>query len=541
MAGEVFEDFGGIAPKIDPRRLAPNMAQVAQDCVLDGNALEPTRTMVATAVSVGSTNNSLYRYNDATWLSYSNDRDFARAPIANDSLDRIVITNPDAYPVVYSAGSTYRLGIPAPSTTLTATPTETPANPDDIDAETISYVVTFVDAWGAEGPPSVPSASIDRVRDTSVNLTSLPTAPVGNYNFGSGALKRIYRSNAGTAGANYQFVTEVAIATTSVTDSTANEDLGEILPSLTWIGPPDDDTAIYPDGPMLGITALPNGVLAGFAGKTLVFSEPYLYHAYPLDYRISFDEPIVAIAAISSGLLVVTDTKPYVVTGISPAAMAVTNLDAKQACVSKRGMVDMGRYAIYPSPDGLVLVEGQNVVLVTDQLFTRKQWQDNYYPTTIHAYEWEGRYIAFYNDAAGFIFDPRGGANSFVEIGDYLEAAYFDPTEDTLYVNDAGTVRAWGQGATFNSYTWKSRKALLPKPVNFGFIRVVAHNSLASSNVTVRIWADGDLKITAVLNNDDSPWHPLPGGFRAKEWEIEITGTNPISHIGLFESLSEAV
>lgn len=541
MAGEVFEAFGGIAPKIEPRRLAPNVAQIAQNCVLDGGALEPMPTMVATGDDpIGATNLSLFKYDASTWLSYSNDRDFARAPISNDALNRLVITNPDGYPLIYSAASTYRLGIPAPTTTLTATATSVPANPDDVDAETVSYVVTFVDAWGAEGPPSTPSTSIDRVRDTDVTITNLPTAPVGNYNWNTGALKRIYRSNSGTAGANYQFVTQVAIATTGFTDTTPNDDLGEVLPSLTWIGPPDDDTAIYPDGPMLGVTALPNGVLAGFSGNTVVFSEPYLYHAYPLEYRIAFDEPVVGIAAIASGLLVVTNKKPYIVTGVSPAAMAVTDLDANQSCTSKRGLVDMGKYAIYPSPDGLVLVEGQSATLITDNIFTRKQWQDGYSPSNIHAYEWEGKYIAFYG-TGGFVFDPRGGVNAFVQIADNLEAAYYDSEDDLLYVNDAGTIRTWGQGSTYTAYTWKSRIALQPKPRGFAVVYVVARDDLNTSNVTVKVWADGDLKITAVLNNSDFPWHRLPGGFKAKEWEIEITGTNPIAHIGLFESLEEAI
>lgn len=544
----VLEAFGGIAPKINPRRLKENMAQVARNCLLEGSVLSPLPGMAATSDTVSPNAVSLYRYNN-NWLAFTNDRNFARAPISNDVLQRLIISpsasEPASWPVVRSGGVSYRLGIPAPTTNAIATPDTPPPNPNDIDAETVSYVYTFVDAWGAEGPPSPPTTSVDRIRDTQVTVSGLAAAPVGNYNFGSGALKRIYRSNSGTAGANYQYVGEVAISATWFVDNVPNDSLGEVLPSFGWIGPPDDNSALYPDGPMLGVVALPNGILAGFSGNTLVLSEPYLYHAWPLEYRIAFEEKIVGIASISSGLLVATTKRPYVVTGVHPSAMAVSNLNVKQGCVSKRGLVDMGKYALYPSPDGLVLVEGHNAEVITEGLFTREQWQARFNPTSISAYEYEGKYLAFYNNGvdppAGFMFDPRGGVNAFVEITAHMNAAYFDELEDTLYVNDAGNIRRWAQGSTFNTYTWRSRVMLAPRPTNFAAVRVEAVNDLNTSPVTVEIWADGALRTTAVLNNSVTPYARLHSGFLAKAWEVVITGTNPVSHVGIYAKLSEAV
>ena len=542
MSGFTIEDFGGIAPKIDAKRLGNSLAQTASDCLLDSHALEPLPAMVATVDSAGATDISLYKYNASTWLHFTNDRDFARAPIANDALDRIVYTDPGTYPNVYSAGTTYRLGIPAPAAAPTLTGVTAPADPNDVDAESISYVVTMVDAWGAEGPPSPPSALTDRVVDTSVTV-NLPTTPVGSYNFGGGALKRIYRSNSGTQGANYQFVAEVAAATASYADTIVNVALGEILPSETWIGPPDDDTAIYPNGPMEGVVALPNGVLAGFAHKSVVFSEPFLYHAWPLEYRITFEELVVGITPIASGLLVVTEKRPYLIAGVHPGAMAVTTFEVNQACVAKRGMVDMGDIAIYPSPDGLVLVSGSSIELVTEGLLGRDDWQ-LYIPSTISAYYYEGKYLAFYNDGSpkGFIFDPQGGRNALTLIADYLEAAYYDALTDTLYVNDAGTIRKWGQSTSAaRNYTWKSKKLVAGSPTNMGAIRIETRNALSSENVTVKVYADGTLTDTVVFNDSATPYSRLSGGFRAKVWELEITGQNPVEHVGIYETLSEAV
>lgn len=541
--GFIVENFGGIAPKIDARRLSDSVAQTARNCLLTAGALEPLPGMASTAFStVSASASSLYYYNNTTWLAYTDDRNFAKVPIQNDALARIVITNPTTYPVIYSAGTSYRLGIPAPASPPSAVAATPPEDPNGVDAETVSYVVTLVDVWGAEGPPSAPSASINRVRDTAVTVT-LPAAPAGAYNFGSGALKRIYRSNTGSAGGSYQYAGEVAIAALSFADSVANGDLGELLPSATWIGPADDDSALYPDGPMLGVVALPNGVLAGFSGKTVMFSEPYLYHAWPVDYRIAFEDTIVGIAPGIAGLVVTTVKGAHVIAGASPASMTVLPAGLNQGCVSKRGLVDMGGYAIYPSPDGLVLVEGTKATLVTADIFTREQWQA-YTPSTIRAFEYEGRYIAFYNNGtpAGFIFDPQGGINAFVNISENLEAAYYDSLSDTLYVSDAGTIKKWGQNfdSTY-TYTWKSKKHLSPYPMSYSIVRVQAWEDLLGSPVVAKVYADGVLVLTATLADPVHPYSRIPAGFKAREWELELTGTNPISHAGIYPTLADSI
>jgi hypothetical protein len=294
---------------------------------------------------------------------------------------------------------------------------------------------------------------------------------------------------------------------------------------------------------MQGIVALPNGILAGFADTVLCLSEPYLYHAWPFEYRITFAEKIVGLASIAAGLLVVTRRTAYLVSGVAPAAMTVTRLEINQACVAKRGVVDMGDYAIYPSPDGLVAVSGNRAELLTQALFTREQWQA-LTPATISAFEHEGRYVAFYNNGTprGFIFDPAGGMNAFVPITANVAAAFYDAFTDTLFVNNEGAIRKWEQDfANVLPYSWKSRKFVVEKPVCFSLIRVQAWDSLAAKPVTAKIWADGVLKATVTLDSATQPYARLPSGFVAKIWEVELTGSNPISHAGLFTSFAEIV
>ena len=77
---------------------------------------------------------------------------------------------------------------------------------------------------------------------------------------------------------------------------------------------------------MLGITAMPNGITAGFSGNTLLFSEAFLPHSYPLANQITTKDDIVGIASIASGLLVTTKGKPLLVSGTDPSAMAMVEM-----------------------------------------------------------------------------------------------------------------------------------------------------------------------------------------------------------------------
>ena len=257
-----------------------------------------------------------------------------------------------------------------------------------------SYGFTVVSAYGEEGPPSPASTVITTDDNMTVALSGLETSTsISNTNLSK---KRIYRSNTGSNSTQFQFVAEVALAVTGYTDVSKNNELAEVIPSTTWIAPPDDNGTLYPDGPMKGLISLPNGVLAGFTGKRICLSERFLPHAWPSDYRIAIDEEVVGIAATSNGIVVGTKGTPYLVTGTDSSAMTAIKIESGEACLSKRSMVDMGEYVMYAGPDGLVAVQGATATVATVNIHTPKQWLANYYPSTITGFKWQGRYVGFY-------------------------------------------------------------------------------------------------------------------------------------------------
>ena len=248
--------FNGIAPGVSPRLLAEEFGQTAENVDLESGRLVATKVDADEFTLANSARRSIYKYNygstSSVWLQWAEEVDVVPGPIPADILDRLYFTGDD-YPRVGIAttivsgssypNASYRLGVPAPSgapTTAKSGTADTTATPNDV-----SYVYTLVTALGEEGPPSAPSTVIELTDTESVAVTlATNQQPSGNYNFGSAAKKRVYRSNTGSTNTTFQFVGEVAYTATSFTDTVDAAALGEVLPSGTWIGPPNDDTSL---------------------------------------------------------------------------------------------------------------------------------------------------------------------------------------------------------------------------------------------------------------------------------------------------------
>lgn len=536
MTAISVKQFGGIKPIVSARLLGANEAQVANNAKLVSGSLLPmkgTTTLQALQITAPAT---IFRYGTSStetnyWLEFSQDTDVMRSPISQDQYDRLYWTDGNNVPryapnsMILAAGTgaypraSYQLGIPAPATAPTLSGTTAPASTDT--PETRTYVTTYVSAYGEEGPPSPASSLVTIKPDTNVTL-SLPGNPSGSYNI---SLVRIYRSSAVGSSAQFQFVAEVPVASSSYTDSKTQANLGEVLPSNDWVAPPAG---------LKGLRLMANGVAVGFVGRTLYFSEPYLPHAWPNQYPIDYD--IVGIATYGQYVAVMTTSYPYLFSGVDPAAMSSSKLELPQACVSKRSIVETGSGAIYASPDGMVEIGTTNDV-ITRGIFSREQWQA-YTPSSIDAYTYNGRIHCLYNNGARgvLVFDFMGqGAvltTNDVNATTAVTAGFYDATTDKLYLAQGSNIVRFDQGSN-QSYTWKSKKFVLAFPHNFGFGQVVSYQY----PVTFKLYADGVLKMTKTVQNNNQ--FRLPSGFRAYEWSFQLEGTGEVTDVAIADSTQE--
>jgi hypothetical protein len=305
----------------------------------------------------------------------------------------------------------------------------------EFDVETRSYVYTYVTALGEESAPSPPSDPITiRVGDP-VTILSFVAPPTERRN-----IDRIwlYRTNTGTEDTAFQFVDEIAVAdiASGYEDTKLNEELGEVLESESWD---------VPDASMVGLVAMPNGILAGFFNNVLCFSEPGFPHAWPADYRKALDFDIVGLEVYGNALYVTTKGKPYVVVGVHPLQMSERRVETGQSNIDKRSLLNTGDRILYCAPEGLISASGGSFVNISDEHYTKEQWRrivgpDNSTARSLRAWYFDGQYIllakyTFNSEDVEnkLVFDFRDKDLRLTEFTEPVVAAFADPETSELY------------------------------------------------------------------------------------------------------------
>ncbi|MFC6441037.1 hypothetical protein [Bowmanella sp. JS7-9] len=532
----VIHPIKGMLPIIESAKLPLENATLAINCRFDSGSLEPYADLVAKAATLATNTSSIYLYGDTHWFSWSDDVDLVESPINNDQYSRAYFTGSGSYPKITAAAiatgggvmptASYKMGVQQPTAPILKGYLN---NTDDADAEndiTRFYVQTYVNAYGEESMPSDISEEITLLNpDASVELY-FDAIGVNDQNI---TKRRLYRTN----GDAYQLVAEldVGLHTSSATafeDNVADAGLGIVLESWGYS---------EPNSAMKGLTAMANGILAGFWGNTVAFSEQYQPHAWPTDYQQTTEFDVVAIKGIGNSIVVGTTGNPYLFAGVSPDAVSGQKLEIAQSCVSKRSMVDMGNYVIYASPDGLVGIGPGMARLLTEGMFNKKAWA-NYNPETIVATYYEDKYVAFF-DGGGFIFDPR--TQDFIELDFSADAVYTDLKRDTLYIVQSDNLFAMDEALASMPFTWEKVVRLDYRPMP----SCVYIDCERPQDLSFSLWLDGalvaDYADLSAAPDDvvlDHPCFRLPQG-RGKELRLQLAGTGQVHRLMFASNLRE--
>lgn len=528
--------FAGLKPILDPLLLQQSDAVQAENVRLVSGALSALKASTTLKALTKTAPQTIFRYGNSSnetehWLEFLADTDVIKSPIASDDYDRLywadgttaryapnsLILSGSNYP-----GGSYILGVPAPDTppgigSYTGGSGST--------AETRTYVMTYVSAYGEEGPPSAASGLITVDPTAAVGLTGLANGPTGAYNIAS---KRIYRSSTVGASAQFQFVAEIPVATATYSDTKSQAELGEVLPSTEWYPPPSG---------LKGLKALPNGAAIGFVDNTAHLSEPNLPHAWPHQYPI--EDRIVGVGVFRQSAVLLTTGKPYLMSGADPGAMSTERLELSQACASKRSIVETGDGVLYASPDGIVSISSAGMDILTKGLLTRAQWQA-YNPASMVAAVHDSRYHVLYQTMGGqrgwLIFDFSGQGATFttanLNSATAVTALYADHRSDTLYMAQGTNIIRFDAGSAL-TYTWRSKTFRAPFAMNFGKAQLVA----SAYPVTMKLYGDGVLRFTKSVA--DGNLFNLPSGYRALDYQIEVSGSADVTQVSIATSAEE--
>lgn len=519
--------FAGELPKIDRRLLPDTHAFQCSAARLNTGSLSAMREdTVATTLPASGTRRAIYLYN-GTWIAQDSEVDAAPGPVADDRLYMTIEGQP---PVVSVSGTEYPLAVPTPPTgPLVTLPTDVPAD----NRQTTFYVYTWVTSLDEESLPSPKSNTVSIPANYTVSLGSFAAVPPDRLI----DRIRIYRAVTSLSGTtDLFFVKEVSAATTTTTHNLQTAPVQEVLPSKDYDPPPSD---------LVGLTAMPNGIMAAFTGRDLYFCEPYRPHAWPVKYSLRTDSPIVGLCAMGTSLAVMTKRQPYIVQGLHPDSMTMTRIEVNLPCVARRSIVDMGYAAIYASTESLVQISEQGAVEISKGVWERDQWQA-LAPSTFRAAQYQGRYVFCYNPvgAAGnrvMTFDPSGQTPFVIpDDSSFYMDMFLDIESGQLYGlrPDRRTIVAIDPPTgRLRQYRWASKTFAFQVPVSFA--TMIAEGLPAPKHTVpvfqMRVIADGKVVGATSVCNEPARIEPV----NALLWQIELRGNWNVARAAIAQSNEE--
>lgn len=488
-----IENFGGMVPLLSRRLLPENMASLAVNAYLRGGEVRGLREpLLIKSFPPGPPNYAkAYRVPDPeapstpVWVPFTSaNADFFPNPLVNDAFNRYlwVDANAPGAPQLPQANSLARikagnpsilLGVPAPAAAPSVTVTGG-APP----LSTRSYVYTYVNLFGEEGPPSLPVTVTGNTNGSwgvsgLVNPAFATARGITNL--------RIYRTVVGQSGATTYFrVAQQAVSIPTYTDTRTDASVSLdalLLESLTW----------EPPLAMEGIIEMPNGFFAGWSGKNIYFSEPYRPWAWPLAYSISAAYPVLDCGVVDQTLVALTATAPVLVTGSRPAFMTIAKTTYVEPCVNPNSIAQAPEGVYFASQNGLMLISPAGLAPVTRQVIGRDEWNTQYVPDIRSAVSFDSQYIAHGATGTGFVFDPRGIQSGIVDLANFSEvkAIWSDPWTAEAHLMIGNDVYIWSRpDAPFATATWLSKEFQFPRPLNFGAVMVsLAGGTAAGSGI----------------------------------------------------------
>lgn len=308
--------------------------------------------------------------------------------------------------------------------------------------EARAYVYTWMSAYGEEGPPSAATIVNGWSNGTWTISLFTPVATDMGVNRNLTQLN-IYRTVSAVSGAtDYYLVATLPIGTTTYVDTSDDSDiaLANNLLSYTWSAPPTD---------LQGIVAVPNGMTVGWRANELWFSEVYRPHAWPPNYVLTTEFPIVGLGVCGQSIIICTSGPPYIAGGVNPQTMALTKINLPEPCLSKGSIVPTDTTVLYQSQNGLIQVTNGGVGSnITELWISREKWQQLTPQKFTRAIKLASCYFAF-GSANGV---PPFEDDSVAQQGFTVELSIADQTSFTILPQAGGHRLGFGELSAPNLY-----------------------------------------------------------------------------------------
>jgi hypothetical protein len=499
---------------------------------------------------------------DSTWKSLDHpDTDVVKGVLINDSFDRWYFCSPQTNLMLNTtdrletSATDYIAGVEGPGAAVTIGGTS---------GTNVSraYVYTYQTIYGEESAPSPAKVgAFDPAQPWLIgNLPSAPAAVAGYVPLKYLILYRTITSSSGLA--TYFQVKKFEIGVDVIPDPYSDTLADTVLASnlqlqtIGWLPPPrfkaGDPTATPPTVDQLGlqgIVAMPNGFLVGWAGSDIYMSVPYQPHAWPIEYIVSTEFPIVGLGVIGNSCIICTQGYPSVLTGVEPASTMLTKINTTEPCLSRGGIVSTINGVYYPSQNGLIGVRPSGLQNITETLITREQWITDFSPEYLRAVRFQNGYLAVraVNDVSkrsAFYIDPSQLEVALTELTDFDNCVNVvaDVWSGEVFMLRDEKVWRWDPPSDdLVPLRWKSKEYQLPYEVNLGAYAVYwDHDRFSDLDINLDIIDEGvPVRILVWCNrrlvydqnvpiNRNGKQMRLPSGFVGDIWQFEIRARAPV-------------
>lgn len=598
--------FKGMAPKIEPRLLAPEYAQIGTNIRYASGSLVPISAFEDIVTIPSSTTvKTIFKYKFSNsvdkWLLFEDNVTVCKDPIYSYLDNRIVITGFDVPRIMDAAlipadntviqSSTIKLGLPVPAIATIAT-----ASSGVGAFESRAYTIQYDRVWSTDskidqGPISAPAETaggayyVDTTTDGVVTVSNIADAPAGH---GITHIT-INRSTSTQNDVAYHFVFTFNIADAKAglvsgvtwnagtskfafSDTIDTVDLGVLVTNQDYVSPPDD---------LQGIISVSGGMLAGFSGNSVYFCEPYQCHAWPEQYRVSVDKPIVGLGTFGEIVIVCTEAEPYIISIEDPTNARAFPIKEFAPCISADGIVSYRDAVVYPSYAGFIRVDRLGVANLTQNIADIRDMKQfnltnvkaaglGYYYYVLYTTNNNQRKLLMFNmqdpdmgfgmcDSnitcmfadfeAAILYAAHTETSGEQRIGGFDTSAaslvfswkskIFSTSEDTINLSaarvrfDAASLGK-GQASFTNS---EINNAIAHRPINVYPINGLRSTASDKDYINFNLYVDGNLVFTRKLY-DTKPFR-LPAGFIGNDYEIELTGAVPVYNVDVATSMRE--
>lgn len=424
------------------------------------------------------------------------------------------------------------LGLPVPVMGLSISATEARGK----HTTTRRYVYTYVNKYGEESMPSLPSNSVTVAHGTVVRIY------IPDHDGVEGVTAvNIYRTatadREGDGGLDlatgYLLVDQVPLTLRNFEDRVDGDALGRALDTLLDAPPLEGMSAITK------VRGTP--VLAGAIGNKVYFSSPYKPHAWPFQHEITLPHNVTALHSDGKWVYAIMNTGVALIEGAEPCDRAprqvVIHATAPPpAACGARGSVITPHGVAYLSVDGLALVAvSGELVILTAGTYTPDQWRELRPDACVLGY-YKNKY--FVTSELGTIVVTAGEGDTMDEsasisrIPDLKATEYLTTnTGELTYLQD-GRVRAWDKG-DFMEAVWH-----LTLPIYPGGITAAVARLGDATEATLEVRSSyGDVAKAKLLGDVPTRIKRLP---RAPRYELYLRVKGEVLTLGIGSTISDA-